>query len=241
LAVYHGDAKVGKPGKMENLVIWPLESRLIEMTGFAPNPQIDLYLAEGCGRCAFWKTPQCKVHLWKEELSLLRKIIISCGLKEELKWSHPCYTANGKNILLLGAFKDYCLLSYLKGALIKDEAQILSWAGENSQIAKVFKGKNIEEILKWENEIRSYIFESVEIEKSGRKVEVKKAGEHPIPAELEEEFLKKPGFQMAFQGLTPGRQRAYIIFFSGAKQSATRASRIEKSIPRIMEGKGMMD
>lgn len=204
------------------------------------NGKIDQYLVEGCMRCSLGGTPQCKVHKWEKELIKLRSILLECGLTEELKWSQPCYTFQGKNILILSAFKEYCALNFFKGSLIKDKSKLLTKAGENSQAARQMRFTSISYINKIESEIKAYLYEAIEIEKLGLKVETKKNPE-PIPEELKVKFIEMPYFKKAFETLTLGRQRGYIIHFSQPKQSKTRTSRIEKYIPKILDGKGFYD
>lgn len=202
------------------------------------NPQVDHYLIDGCGRCKLFATPKCKVNTWRNELELLRQIVLGCNIQEDVKWSMPVYTINGKNVLMIAAFKDYCALSFFKGALLKDPYNILAKHGESSQAFRLFKFTNIKDIEKLSRKIHSYIIEAIEIEKSGAKIEFKKTIEK-IPEELELKFKEMPSFKKAFFALTPGRQRGYILHFSQAKQSATRVSRIEKHLPNIMKGKGL--
>jgi uncharacterized protein YdeI (YjbR/CyaY-like superfamily) len=204
------------------------------------NPKIDLYLEEGCGRCKLHATPQCKVHSWPQELRALRRMLLESGLVEELKWSIPCYTLDGKNIAVLAAFKDYCSLSFFKGALLKDEKKLLQ-SGENTQSASGFRFTSIDPILEKEDLIKAYIHEAIEVEKAGLKAEFKQKDELELPEELLQKFAEIPELEAAFKALTPGRQRGYVLHFSQAKQAATRISRIEKQIPKIMEGKGFFD
>jgi uncharacterized protein YdeI (YjbR/CyaY-like superfamily) len=199
------------------------------------------YFIEGCGRCSLGGTPECRVNKWANELALLRQIILSCGLEEECKWGHPTYTYKKANVLILGAFKDNCTISFLKGLLIQDEAGLLQKPGENSQSGRVMRFTNVNQILPIESEIRAYIFEAIEIEKAGLKVETKPATEITLPEELSAQFKLDPKFEAAFRSLTPGRQKGYIYFIADAKQSKTRESRIEKYRAHIMAGKGMMD
>ncbi|MCP9290781.1 YdeI/OmpD-associated family protein [Gracilimonas sediminicola] len=204
------------------------------------NPEVDQYLDIGCGRCPLGGTPDCKVQDWQEELKQLRLIILESGLTEEVKWSVPCYTFEGSNVLILSAFKNYCSVSFFKGSLLQDQNKILVKPGKNSQAARLFKFTNVEQINESENTIKEYIREAIEIENSGKKVKFKKNPE-PIPEELQAKFDEDPILKESFEALTPGRQRGYIIHFSGAKQSSTRQRRIEKYIPKIMEGKGFHD
>jgi uncharacterized protein YdeI (YjbR/CyaY-like superfamily) len=201
----------------------------------------DGYFIDGCGRCSLGGTPECRVNKWANELALLRQIILSCGMQEECKWGHPTYTYKNANVLILAAFKENCTISFLKGALIQDEAGLLQKPGENSQSARVMRFTNVNQILPIESEIRAYIFEAIEIEKAGLKVETKPATEITLPEELSVQFKLDPKFEAAFRSLTPGRQKGYIFFISEAKQSKTRESRIEKYRAHIMAGKGMTD
>lgn len=178
---------------------------------------------------------------WKEELTKLRSIVLSCGLTEEVKWYQPCYSFNGTNLIILGSFKEFCTLSFFKGVLLKDEKKILEFPGENSQSAKIVKFTNIQEINNLEATLKDYINEMIALEKSGAKVTFKKIEEQKIPEELEEFFKQDKDFEKAFKSLTPGRQRAYLLHFSSAKQSATRIARIEKVKPQIFAGKGLND
>ncbi len=177
---------------------------------------------------------------WQKEIEGLRDIILQTSLDEEFKWSKPCYIHEGNNVVIIQPFKNCLGLMFFKGALLKDPKGILKDNGPNSQSAKRLEFTSLEEISKSRSTIKAYIKEAIEIEKSGQKVELKKKPE-PIPDELAAMFKKKPALKKAFEALTPGRQRAYILHFSSAKQSTTRVSRIEKCIARIMEGKGMND
>jgi uncharacterized protein YdeI (YjbR/CyaY-like superfamily) len=204
------------------------------------NPKIDTYLAEGCGRCPLGGTPNCKVHNWQQELATLRMLVLECGLTEELKWDVPCYTFQSKNILIVAAFKEYAALSFFKGALLQDSEKLLKQHGENSQAVRLFRFTNVSEIIELEPILKAYIFEAIEIEKAGFKVEFKKNPE-PFPQELLDKFAENTAFKTAFERLTAGRQRGYILYFSAPKQSKTRTERIEKWLPTILEGKGMTD
>ncbi len=202
---------------------------------------VDQYLAEGCGRCSLGGTPDCKVHQWSQELQKLRSIALECGLTEESKWGVPCYTYHGANVAMISAFKDYCSLSFFKGALLKDKYQMLEKPGPNSQAARLFKFTNLEQILQAEDSIRLYLFEAIEVEKKGLKVDMQAKNQLDYPDELQAKFKDMPELKTAFEALTPGRQRGYIIHFSQPKQSKTRLARIEKLIPKIMDGKGFFD
>lgn len=205
------------------------------------NPKVDLYLRDGCMRCELGGTPACKVHDWQEELIMLRKILLSTELVEDLKWGMPCYTFEGKNILILSAFKDFSALNFFKGVLLKDPGNVLVKPGENSQSARFLKFTNLGEIKEQEAVIRALIAEAIEVEKAGLKVDFKDTSQFDVPEEFQARLEEDPVLKAAFEALTPGRQRGYLLYFAGAKQSATRASRVEKYIPKIMEGKGFHD
>ena len=204
------------------------------------NPKVDKYLAEGCMRCKLGGTPNCKVHNWEEELKILRAFLLDCGLTEELKWSLPCYTYQKRNIVMMTAFKEYCSLNFMKGSLLKDTHGILVMPGENTQVGRQIRFTNAQDIAKMEPILKEYILEAIEVEKSGVKPTVKRNPE-PMPQELQEKLNDIPALKTAFEALTPGRQRAYIIYFSAPKQSKTRESRIEKYMGKILDGKGLND
>lgn len=205
------------------------------------NPKVDLFLAEGCGRCPLVATPQCKTVQWREDLRQLRMIVLDTGLTEEFKWSHPTYTYNNSNILILGAFKEYCSLGFVKGALLQDPEGVLVKQTENVQSTRLIKFTDARLLAKLERTIKEYIYEAIEVEKSGLKVKYKKTSEYKMPAELENRLKKIPAFKKAFNTLTPGRQRGYILHFSQPKQSKTREERIDKCTKLIMQGIGLHD
>lgn len=202
--------------------------------------KIDLYLEEGCGRCPLYRTPQCKVHSWSDELKQLRRIVLECGLDEEFKWSQPCYVFQNRNILFVTAFKEYAALAFFKGALLADPNGILVAPGANSQSARQIRFTDAKDIIELEPVLKAYIYEAIEMEKMGLKVNLKKNPES-IPEELRNKFDKIPELKSAFEALTPGRQRGYILYFSQPKQSKTRESRIEKNMDKIFNGKGIND
>ena len=205
------------------------------------NPNVDQYLVEGCMRCKYGGTPDCKVNTWREHLKLLRNIVIDCGLTEDFKWKQPCYTYNDRNVLLVTAFKEFATISFFKGALLSDSQGLMAAPGDNSQAYRQLRFTSIDQILELEAEIRAYIFEAIEIEKAGLKINFAQKEELVYPEELTEILNKDARWREAFENLTPGRQRGYILFFSAAKQSQTRKTRIEKYIPNILTGKGMQD
>lgn len=202
---------------------------------------VEKYFTDGCGRCALGGTPHCKVHRWEVELKKLRALALDCGLNEESKWGVPCYTYRNNNVLIVAAFKDYCSINFFKGALLSDTDGLLDKPGENTQAGRLIRFTNVKDIVKTENTIKAYIYEAIEVEKAGIKVKPKKVDEYQMPDEFQNKLKKMPGLKTAFYALTPGRQKAYLLHFSGAKQSKTRESRIEKCIPNILIGKGLYD
>ena len=204
------------------------------------NQTVDNYLMNGCGRCPLGGTPNCKVHRWLPELELLRAIVLKSGLTEESKWGVPCYSFKKKNVLIISAFKDFCSINFFKGVLLSDTKNILVKAGKNTQAARLMKFNNVSEIKRVEVDIQNYISEAIVVEKAGIKVELKSNPE-PIPEELEKILKDDAVLKTAFEALTPGRQRGYILYFSAPKQSKTRVSRIEKSMGKILKGEGLHD
>lgn len=178
---------------------------------------------------------------WQKELELLREIVLECGLIEVMKWMCPCYTYQKSNVVLIHEFKDYCALLFFKGALMHDEEVILIQQTENVQAARQIRFTSVKEILDLKDTLRTYIYEAIEIEKAGLKVELKKVDEFQICDELHSKLNENEGFKLAFEKLTIGRQKAYNMHFAEAKQTATRIARIEKYIPRILIGKGLTD
>ena len=178
---------------------------------------------------------------WKEEMKLLRKICLDCGLTEDFKWMHPCYTFQGKNIVLIHGFKEYCALLFHKGVLLNDTNDILIQQTENVQSARQIRFTSLQGIIDLQPAIEAYIFEAIEVEKAGLEVKMKKTGEFDMPAEFKKVLESNSDLKSAFSALTPGRQRGYLLYFSQAKQSKTRESRIEKCVPKIFDGKGLND
>ena len=191
------------------------------------NPKVDTFLLN--------------VKKWREELTVLRSIVMDSGLGEELKWGAPCYVHEQANVIIIQGFKDYFALMFFKGALMKDPEDLLRKPGENTQSGRQIRMTSMDEMLGQEEVLRAYIQHAIEVEKAGEKVAVKKTEEYAVPLELEESFAENSELQHAFYGLTPGRQRAYLLHFAEAKQSATRKTRIEKYTPRILNGKGILD
>ena len=189
------------------------------------NPKVDGYLR--------------KHKPWQPVLAELRRILLATGLTEDFKWRNPVYTSDDRNVAILGAFKASCVLSFIKGALMKDPKGILTKPGENTQAARIVRFTDAAQVRKLEPTLKAYVAEAIKIEQSGQKVEFKK--EHPIPEELQQKFKELPALKTAFTSLTPGRQRGYLMFVSSAKQSQTREARVDKCIPRILAGKGLDD
>ncbi|MGO4381108.1 YdeI/OmpD-associated family protein [Pseudoduganella sp. RAF53_2] len=182
-----------------------------------------------------------KATSWKEEMTRLREIVLSCELKEEMKWGQPCYTLDGDNIVLIHGFKEYCALLFFKGALMKDPNGILIQQTENVQSARQIRFTNLKEITKSAKIVKAYIEEAIKVGQSGQKVEFKETREYPVPEELQIKFDELPGLRDAFYALTPGRQRGYLLHFAAPKLSKTRESRVEKCMDQILEGRGLND
>lgn len=182
-----------------------------------------------------------KAKKWRKEFEKLRAIVLDCGLSEELKWGQPCYTFQKRNIVLIHGFKEYCALLFFKGALLKDAKGILVQQTENVQAARQIRFTNVREIMKLEPILKAYVYEAVEVEKAGLKVKLKKTSDFIIPEEFQNKLDKIPALKAAFDRLTPGRQRAYLFYFSQPKQSKTRESRVEKYMQQILNGKGLND
>lgn len=203
------------------------------------KPSVDKYLIDGCMRCKYGGTPQCKVRNWVEELELLRQIVLETESTEEIKWGVPVYTRNGKNVLTINALKDSANIGFFKGVLLSDKHKILQQQG-NLQSDRIIKFTNSADIVKVKVILKEYILEAIEVEESGKKVEFKKNPE-PIPDELLEAFEQDHLFKKAFNKLTLGRQRGYIIHFSQPKQAQTRIGRINKYKEQIIKGIGLND
>ena len=191
------------------------------------NPKVDWF---------FTKDAQ-----WQKEYEKLRTIILNCGLMEELKWGCPCYTFENTNIVLIHGFKEYCALLFFKGALLNDPNGILIQQTKNVQSARQIRFTNAKEIVKMEKILKAYVYEAIEVERAGLKVKLKKTSEFKTPEEFQKRLDKSTALKKAFDALTPGRQRAYIFYFSQAKQSKTREARVEKYIKQILSGKGLDD
>src|SRR5260370_3722155 len=197
------------------------------MTESSMNPEVDVYLS--------------KAKKWQEELDKLRMIILDCQLTEELKWGKPCYTFQKRNIVVILPLKEYCALLFCKGALLNDANGILIKPGENTQAGRQIRFTNVREIVEMETILKAYIYEAIEVEKAGLQVNFKKNTELIFPEEFQNKLEEIPALKSAFDALTPGRQRAYHLYFSAPKQSKTRESRVEKCMQQILNGKGLDD
>jgi len=191
------------------------------------NPKVDGFLR--------------KAKTWRDEFEKLRMICLDCGLTEKLKWGKPCYTYQESNLVLMHGFNDYCALLFFKGVLLKDPKRILVQQTENVQAARQIRFTNVREIAKMEPILKTYIKEAIEVEKAGLEVSYKKTSEFAIPEEFQNRLDNSPGLKKAFDALTPGRQRGYILYFSAAKQPTTREARVEKCMQQILNGKGLND
>jgi uncharacterized protein YdeI (YjbR/CyaY-like superfamily) len=190
-----------------------------------PNPKVDGYIR--------------KSKHWQEELQKLRTIILDSGLTEEVKWRVPCYTLEEKNVVFIGRFKESCVLSFVKGVLLKDPKRVLIQQTENSQSVRVIRFSTVQQIVELEPVLKAYLQEAIEVEKAGLKVKLKKVSEFKMPEEFKSRLDSSPALKKAFTALTPGRQRAYLLYFGGAKQSKTRSARVEKCMQPILNGKGL--
>ncbi|MFN6137611.1 MAG: YdeI/OmpD-associated family protein [Planctomycetota bacterium] len=199
------------------------------------------YLKHGCGRCPLGDTPECKVHAWQAEIKFLREMMLKGGLVEEIKWSVPCYTFRGKNIAVVAALKDHCCLSFFKGAGLDDPSSILERPGENSQAARVLRLTSTKQIRGLGPIIESFIQQAIALEDSGYKPPTVSPAQMDWPTELVCVLEGDPRLREAFEALTPGRQRGYLLHIAGAKQSKTRIDRIEKNRERILKGLGLHD
>ena len=190
------------------------------------NPKVDFYFIKGN---------------WQKELEQLRSVVLDCGLTEELKWGVPCYKLQEANIVLIHAFKEYCALLFFKGVLLKDTHGILVQQTKNVQAARQVRFTNVKEIVRQKATLKAYIYQAIEVERAGLKVTLKKTAAFEMPVEFKNKLDKQPKLKTAFNALTPGRQRAYLLHFAAPKQAKTRESRIEKAMPQILAGKGLQD
>lgn len=197
------------------------------MSGGAANPKVDFYFSDAGP--------------WREQFVALRSIILGCGLAEDLKWGHPCYALDGRNIVLIHGFKDYCALLFFKGALLKDFHGLLVQQTENVQAGRQIRFTKGQDVAEMAPILKAYIGDAIDVEKAGQKVPLKETREFSVPEELQDRLDADPALKAAFEALTPGRQRAYLLHFSAPKQSKTREARIDKFTPQILSGKGLND
>ena len=191
------------------------------------NPKVDGFLR--------------KAKQWREEFETLRTIVLDCGLTEDVKWMHPCYTSEDRNIVLIHGFKEYCALLFFKGALLKDPKHVLIQQTENVQAGRQIRFTTVQQIKKLEPTLKAYIREAIQVEKAGLKIDLKKTSEFKVAEEFQTRLDENAALKKAFAALTPGRQRGYLLYFSSAKQSKTREARVAKCIPQILKGKGLDD
>jgi uncharacterized protein YdeI (YjbR/CyaY-like superfamily) len=201
--------------------------RSITMTKSRMNPRVDVFFREA--------------EQWQDEFRKLRTIILDCGLTEELKWGKPCYSFQGNNVVLIHGFKDYCAILFMKGALLKDARGILVQQTENVQAARQIRFTQVREIVKLASVLKAYIKEAIEVEKAGLEVTYKKTSEFKMPEEFQKKLNENSALRTAFEALTPGRQRGYLLYFSAARQSKTREARVEKCMDLIFDGVGLND
>lgn len=201
------------------------------------NRSFDSFLEDGCGRCDKYQTPDCKVLSWTEPLVALREILNDTVLDEEMKWGSPCYTLDGKNVLLVAARADHCSVGFMKGFALDDPDELLEAPGPNSRYARLMKFRSVDDVYAHRESLVGFLHQAIELHRSG--VDVQPDSEfEPMPAELEQRLASDPELQAAFDALTPGRQRSYNLYVGGAKKSETREARVERSIPKIYAGKG---
>ena len=199
---------------------------------------VESYLAEGCGRCDKYRTPECKVHLWTDALVALRGLLLDTELEEAMKWGSPTYAWNGKNVLMLVSRADHCSLSFFKGAGLDDPEGVLESPGPNSRFARYLKFDSVDDVMARYDQARGFVLDAIEFERAGKKIEVPDGRPEPIPDELADRLAADADLREAFDALTPGRQRSYILHIGGAKQAATRERRVDKCAPKIFTGKG---
>ena len=198
---------------------------------------VDEYLRDGCGRCAKFQTPACKVHRWGPELAVLRELVLASGLTEAVKWGNPCYTLDGKNVVMVVAFKEFCALSFLKGAALADAHGVLEPAGPSSRFARLLKIRSPADLMTRRRAATQLLVQAIEVERAGIEV-IPTGGAEPVPDELAQAMAANATLRRAFEALTPGRRRSHILHVGGAKQSETRARRVEKCTPDILAGRG---
>jgi uncharacterized protein YdeI (YjbR/CyaY-like superfamily) len=211
------------------------------MSDYSMTKTVEDYFIAGCGRCPLGGTPECKIHTWYDALVELRRIVNDSELEETSKWGVPCYTYGGKNVAMISALKGYAALSFFKGALMDDPHGMLEKQGKNTQADRIVRITDVQQVHDNEAILRDLIGEAIRVETAGLQYEYKRVEDYDIPEELQQKFDDDPSFQAAFEALTPGRQKGYLLHFGGAKQAQTRINRIEKFTARIFEGLGMHD
>lgn len=202
-----------------------------------PPANVDAYLKDGCGRCEHYRTPRCKVHTWTQALAGLRAIALDAGLVEEVKWGSPCYTLEGRNVLMLVAMRERCAVNFFKGAALVDEDGVLESAGPNSRFVRQLVFRSNAEVLKRRAQIKRFVAQAIRLERDGVTVDAAPARE-PIPEELAARLASNAKLRKAFDALTPGRRRSHVLHVSGAKQSDTRERRVDRCVPVILAGRG---
>ena len=209
------------------------------------NQHANTYFTHGCGRCAKGGTPACKVNTWADELAALRALVLDSGLTEDCKWGLPCYTTEvakkPANVVLIHSFKEYCALLFFKGSLLKDPKGLLIQQTENVQGGRQMRFTDARDIVKLKTTIKAFLQDAIAVEKAGLKVAMKPTAAFAMPAEFQTQLDASPALKTAFEALTPGRQRGYLLHFAAAKQVKTREARIMKYLPQILNGKGLMD
>lgn len=201
---------------------------------------VDAYLRDGCGRCERFRTPSCKVHRFAKELAALRSLVLETGLVEEVKWSVPCYTLEGKNVVIVAAFNDFCALQLFRGASLVDEEGVLESPGPSSRFARYLKFRSMADVTARRKVAKALLEQAIALERSGKMPAAEPARE-PVPEELAKKLADDPSVARAFAALTPGRRRSHVLFVAGAKQAATRERRVERCVPEILVGRGFQE
>jgi uncharacterized protein YdeI (YjbR/CyaY-like superfamily) len=204
------------------------------------NTSVESYLSEGCGRCARFRTPSCKVHAWAETLVALRALLRATELDETMKWGAPCYTLGGKNVVLLGAFNDACVLSFFKGALLRDERGLLSVPGPNARIGRTLRFAGADEVRSLRAEILGFVAQAIALERAGVKIPRGQV-EEPLPAALAGRLAEDEALRRAFEALTPGRRRSHALYVGAAKGAETQVRRVERCVGAILAGRGFQE
>lgn len=199
---------------------------------------VDAYLRDGCGRCDNYRTPACKVHRWTKELEVLRALVVASGLTEEMKWGSPCYTLDGKNVVMLVSFKESCSLQFFQGAALVDDDGALESPGPNSQLVRFVRFRSFDDVRARQKLAQRLLDQAIALERGGKKLAPRKGKTEPMPVELARRLEGDAALARAFDGLTPGRKRSHVLHVSGAKQSETRERRVDRCVPNILAGRG---